>query len=178
MLTLDLKKSNANETVHGKLILNITTNINAPIRNGTNTLVPGTNSQTNASSSSLITNDLSSRNTSPTTAAAATNSSTTANATNTATPATAATSTTPPTAAAAGAASSSSASANANQDDRNDLPPGYDYTFLDYHCNGYSFGLIMGLDGKDVWIILVDLTMWITIQEQPLGNAHRKLMNE
>ncbi|KAJ8656091.1 hypothetical protein O0I10_008315 [Lichtheimia ornata] len=126
MLTLDLKKSNANETVHGKLILNITTNINAPIRNGTNTLVPGTNSQTNASSSSLITNDLSSRNTSPTTAAAATNSSTTANATNTATPATAATSTTPPTAAAAGAASSSSASANANQDDRNDLPPGWE----------------------------------------------------
>lgn len=123
MLTLDLKKSNANETVHGKLILNITTNINAPIRNGTNTLVPGTNSQTNASSSSLITNDLSSRNTSPTTAAAATNSSTTANATNTATTATA----TPPSTTTAAATSSSSASANANQDDRNDLPPGYDY---------------------------------------------------
>ncbi|KAG0189331.1 hypothetical protein DFQ28_003532 [Apophysomyces sp. BC1034] len=42
MLNLDLKKSNANETVHGKLILNLSTNVNAPIRNGTNTLAPGT----------------------------------------------------------------------------------------------------------------------------------------
>ncbi|KAI7884433.1 HECT-domain-containing protein [Lichtheimia hyalospora FSU 10163] len=122
MLTLDLKKSNANETVHGKLILNITTNINAPIRNGTNTLVPGTNSQTNASSSSLITNDHSSRNTSPTTATAATNSSSAANVTNTATTATATTTTT----TGAAAASSSSATANANQDDRSDLPPGWE----------------------------------------------------
>lgn len=39
MLTLDLKKSNNHDTVQGKLILNISTNINAPIRNGTNTLV-------------------------------------------------------------------------------------------------------------------------------------------
>ncbi|KAI8326953.1 hypothetical protein EDC96DRAFT_555998 [Choanephora cucurbitarum] len=38
MLTLDLKKSNNNETVQGKLILNISTNVNAPIRNGMNTL--------------------------------------------------------------------------------------------------------------------------------------------
>ncbi|KAF7723562.1 E3 ubiquitin-protein ligase pub1 [Apophysomyces ossiformis] len=44
MLNLDLKKSNANETVHGKLILNLSTNVNAPIRNGTNTLAPGTQS--------------------------------------------------------------------------------------------------------------------------------------
>ncbi|GAN03456.1 ubiquitin-protein ligase [Mucor ambiguus] len=38
MLTLDLKKSNNHDTIQGKLILNISTNINAPIRNGTNTL--------------------------------------------------------------------------------------------------------------------------------------------
>ncbi|CDS12341.1 Putative E3 ubiquitin-protein ligase [Lichtheimia ramosa] len=121
MLTLDLKKSNANETVHGKLILNITTNINAPIRNGTNTLVPGTNSQTNASSSSLITNDHSSRNTSPTATNSSTAAAATANATNTIATATATTTT-----ALASAATTSSASANANQDDRNDLPPGWE----------------------------------------------------
>ncbi|KAL0092500.1 E3 ubiquitin-protein ligase RSP5 [Phycomyces blakesleeanus] len=49
MLNLDLKKSNANETVHGKLILNLSTNVNAPIRNGTNTLAPGTTSQATTS---------------------------------------------------------------------------------------------------------------------------------
>ncbi|KAI8647384.1 E3 ubiquitin-protein ligase RSP5 [Parasitella parasitica] len=38
MLTLDLKKSNSHDTVQGKLILNVSTNVNAPIRNGTNTL--------------------------------------------------------------------------------------------------------------------------------------------
>jgi E3 ubiquitin-protein ligase NEDD4 len=38
MLTLDLKKSNNHDTIQGKLILNISTNVNAPIRNGTNTL--------------------------------------------------------------------------------------------------------------------------------------------
>lgn len=30
MLTKDLKKSNANEVVHGKLIINLTTNVSAP----------------------------------------------------------------------------------------------------------------------------------------------------
>ncbi|KAG1065748.1 hypothetical protein G6F41_009017 [Rhizopus arrhizus] len=40
MLTLELKKSNANDAVHGKLILNLSTNVNAPIRNGTDTLAP------------------------------------------------------------------------------------------------------------------------------------------
>ena len=30
MLTRDLKKSNANEVVHGKLIINLTTNVNTP----------------------------------------------------------------------------------------------------------------------------------------------------
>ncbi|KAI8381605.1 uncharacterized protein BYT42DRAFT_598307 [Radiomyces spectabilis] len=55
MLILDLKKSNANETVHGKLILNVSTNVNVPIRNGTNTLAPGTQpSLLNASQSSLV----------------------------------------------------------------------------------------------------------------------------
>jgi E3 ubiquitin-protein ligase NEDD4 len=53
MLTLDLKKSNGNETVHGKLILNISTNVNAPIRNGTNTLAPALNNSINGSSTSL-----------------------------------------------------------------------------------------------------------------------------
>jgi E3 ubiquitin-protein ligase NEDD4 len=53
MLTLDLKKSNGNETVHGKLILNISTNVNAPIRNGTNTLAPALNNNINGSSTSL-----------------------------------------------------------------------------------------------------------------------------
>ncbi|KAI8342036.1 E3 ubiquitin-protein ligase RSP5 [Chlamydoabsidia padenii] len=54
MLTLDLKKSNGNETVHGKLILNVSTNINTPIRSGTNnTLAPASNNTTNTSSASL-----------------------------------------------------------------------------------------------------------------------------
>lgn len=66
MLTLELKKSNANEAVHGKLILNLSTNINAPIRNGTDTLAPSSsnttaennNQSTNISSSnSSSTND-------------------------------------------------------------------------------------------------------------------------
>ncbi|KAI8973593.1 hypothetical protein BDF20DRAFT_883202 [Mycotypha africana] len=43
MLTLDLKKSNNHDTIQGKLILNISTNVNVPIRNGTNTLVASTN---------------------------------------------------------------------------------------------------------------------------------------
>lgn len=42
MLTLDLKKSNNQDVIQGKLILNISTNVNAPIRNGTNTLTPTT----------------------------------------------------------------------------------------------------------------------------------------
>lgn len=41
MLTLELKKSNTNEAVHGKLILNLSTNVNVPIRNGTDTLAAG-----------------------------------------------------------------------------------------------------------------------------------------
>ncbi|KAI9276603.1 hypothetical protein BY458DRAFT_505502 [Sporodiniella umbellata] len=45
MLTLELKKSNNQDTIQGKLILNLSTNINAPIRNGTNTLTPGSSTQ-------------------------------------------------------------------------------------------------------------------------------------
>ncbi|ORX44255.1 HECT-domain-containing protein [Hesseltinella vesiculosa] len=56
MLTLDLKKSNGNEAVHGKLILNISTNVNTPIRNGANTLAPINNNHANTSSSNLSTN--------------------------------------------------------------------------------------------------------------------------
>ncbi|CAO3673596.1 unnamed protein product [Umbelopsis vinacea] len=40
MLTLELKKSTGNETVHGKLIVNLSTNVNAPARNGNNTIMP------------------------------------------------------------------------------------------------------------------------------------------
>jgi E3 ubiquitin-protein ligase NEDD4 len=50
MLTLDLKKSNNHDTIQGKLILNLSTNINAPIRNGTNTLASGSSSIQNISS--------------------------------------------------------------------------------------------------------------------------------
>lgn len=50
MLTLELKKSNTNEAVHGKLILNLSTNVNVPIRNGTDTLAAGSASATAASS--------------------------------------------------------------------------------------------------------------------------------
>ncbi|KAK4510312.1 uncharacterized protein ATC70_004742 [Mucor velutinosus] len=58
MLTLDLKKSNNHDTIQGKLILNISTNVNAPIRNGTNTLVSTSRSSVarNASSHSIETN--------------------------------------------------------------------------------------------------------------------------
>lgn len=55
MLTLDLKKSNGNDVVSGKLIFNLSTNVNAPIRNGTNTLAPNVANRAslNASSTSL-----------------------------------------------------------------------------------------------------------------------------
>jgi E3 ubiquitin-protein ligase NEDD4 len=63
MLTLELKKSNTNEAVHGKLILNLSTNVNVPIRNGTDTLAPvATAAVTNASSSTTPTNDRSTNN--------------------------------------------------------------------------------------------------------------------
>ncbi|KAI8983859.1 hypothetical protein BDB01DRAFT_790372 [Pilobolus umbonatus] len=39
MLTLELKKSNTNEAVHGKIILSLSTNVKAPIRNGSDTIV-------------------------------------------------------------------------------------------------------------------------------------------
>ncbi|CAO3643868.1 unnamed protein product [Mucor fragilis] len=57
MLTLDLKKSNNHDTIQGKLILNISTNVNAPIRNGTNTLASTSRSSVarNASSHSVET---------------------------------------------------------------------------------------------------------------------------
>ncbi|KAG1083922.1 hypothetical protein G6F42_022011 [Rhizopus arrhizus] len=57
MLTLDLKKSNNHDTIQGKLILNISTNVNAPIRNGTNTLTSTSHSSVvrNASSNSVET---------------------------------------------------------------------------------------------------------------------------
>lgn len=48
MLTLDLKKSNNLDTIQGKLILNISTNVNAPIRNGTNTLTSATSQSSNS----------------------------------------------------------------------------------------------------------------------------------
>lgn len=103
MLTLDLKKSNANENVHGKLILNISTNVNMPIRNGTNTLVPGTHNAS-SSTSSLSRTGAQTSTERPTSSASAVASSS-AN-------------------VAAAAATSSSAAAASHTDDRNDLPPG------------------------------------------------------
>jgi E3 ubiquitin-protein ligase NEDD4 len=52
MLTLDLKKSNNSDIIQGKLILNVSSNVNAPIRNGTNTLAPGSASRQPSTSSS------------------------------------------------------------------------------------------------------------------------------
>ncbi|KAI7905858.1 uncharacterized protein BX663DRAFT_549000 [Cokeromyces recurvatus] len=68
MLTLELKKSNTNEAVHGKLILNLSTNVNVPIRNGTDTLAPGTaqsittttDNNTSSTSSTTINNNITS----------------------------------------------------------------------------------------------------------------------
>ncbi|KAH8554240.1 hypothetical protein BGW37DRAFT_483956 [Umbelopsis sp. PMI_123] len=58
MLTLELKKTTGNETVHGKLIINLSTNVNTPARNGNNTIVPS-NAQLTPSppSSSSLTRD-------------------------------------------------------------------------------------------------------------------------
>lgn len=55
MLTLELKKSTGNETVHGKLIINLSTNVNAPARNGNNAIQPSNAqlSPSHPSSSSL-----------------------------------------------------------------------------------------------------------------------------
>lgn len=57
MLTLDLKKSNNHDTIQGKLILNISTNVNAPIRNGANTLASNSRNSVprNASNQSVDT---------------------------------------------------------------------------------------------------------------------------
>jgi E3 ubiquitin-protein ligase NEDD4 len=55
MLTRDLKKSNANEVVHGKLIINLTTNVSTPASHPGvqgNMLPPTTNHNRNPSSSS------------------------------------------------------------------------------------------------------------------------------
>ncbi|KAG2180753.1 hypothetical protein INT44_003760 [Umbelopsis vinacea] len=62
MLTLELKKSTGNETVHGKLIINLSTNVNAPARNGNNAIAPS-NSQLTPSqpSSSSLAREESSR---------------------------------------------------------------------------------------------------------------------
>ncbi|CAO3616607.1 unnamed protein product [Cunninghamella blakesleeana] len=101
MLTLDLKKSNGNETVHGKLILNISTNVNAPIRNGVNTLAPTLNNSANASSTSLSRQS----NAEPSSSAAAA----AATATNTST-----------------ATTSNNTSTNRTDDRHPDLPPGWE----------------------------------------------------
>lgn len=55
MLTRDLKKSNANEVVHGKLIINLTTNVSSPASHPGvqgNMRPPSTNHNRNPSSSS------------------------------------------------------------------------------------------------------------------------------
>ncbi|KAI7874368.1 HECT-domain-containing protein [Lichtheimia hyalospora FSU 10163] len=114
MMTLDLKKSNANETVHGKLILNISTNVNAPIRNGTNTLVPGTH--TAASTSSPHPNTSTSSLSQSTSNDQRISSSTTSPSV----PPAAVTTTTNPT------STSATSSRNNTHEERNDLPPGWE----------------------------------------------------
>ncbi|KAM3583603.1 hypothetical protein VKS41_004508 [Umbelopsis sp. WA50703] len=52
MLTLELKKSTGSETVHGKLIINLSTNVNAPARNGNNTSVPSNTQSTSSQAAS------------------------------------------------------------------------------------------------------------------------------
>ncbi|CDS04104.1 Putative E3 ubiquitin-protein ligase [Lichtheimia ramosa] len=116
MMTLDLKKSNANETVHGKLILNISTNVNAPIRNGTNTLVPGTHTAA-ASSSSPQPNT----STSSLSQSTSNDQRVSSSATSPSVPPAAVTTTTNPT-----ATSATSSSRNNTHEERNDLPPGWE----------------------------------------------------
>ncbi|KAI8378514.1 hypothetical protein BD560DRAFT_389578 [Blakeslea trispora] len=72
MLTLDLKKSNNNETVQGKLILNISTNVNAPIRNGMNTLASSSRPVAESSSATTPTPSHPSTPTTPITTATTT----------------------------------------------------------------------------------------------------------
>lgn len=114
MMTLDLKKSNANETVHGKLILNISTNVNAPIRNGTNTLVPGTHTAASTSSPQPNTS------TSSLSQATSNDQRVSSSATSPSVPPAAVTTTTNPTSTTA----TSSSARNNTHDERNDLPPG------------------------------------------------------
>lgn len=60
MLTLELKKSNNQDVIQGKLILNISTNVTAPIRNGNNTITATSSSGGGSSSSrGTITRDAS-----------------------------------------------------------------------------------------------------------------------
>jgi E3 ubiquitin-protein ligase NEDD4 len=55
MITLDLKKSNNQDIIQGKLILNISTNVNVPIRNGTNTLAASSRGSLASSSTAAST---------------------------------------------------------------------------------------------------------------------------
>ena len=112
MLTLDLNKSNANVSVHGKIILNISTNVNVPIRNGTNTLVPGThNSSLNGSSTSLS-------------RPAATAQASSAAAVTSEQPPQISVPSSSPAAATNNSQSQNNTSSNTNSDDRSDLPAG------------------------------------------------------
>ncbi|RHZ66601.1 hypothetical protein Glove_306g8 [Diversispora epigaea] len=57
MLTKDLKKSNANEVVHGKLILNLSTNVNSPpVHPGVPGIHPPNHHRSNSSDSTSISN--------------------------------------------------------------------------------------------------------------------------
>ncbi|KAI7860984.1 E3 ubiquitin-protein ligase RSP5 [Circinella umbellata] len=117
MLTLDLNKSNANVSVHGKIILNISTNVNVPIRNGTNTLVPGThNTSLNGSSTSL------SRSTTAQAASSSSAAISTAAITSEQPPQISV----PSSSTAAATNNSQNALSNSNSDDRSDLPAGWE----------------------------------------------------
>ncbi|KAI8967641.1 hypothetical protein BDF20DRAFT_900412 [Mycotypha africana] len=113
MLTLDLKKSNANENVHGKLILNLSTNVNVPIRNGTDTLAPGTAGALTSSAHHSRTPSTSSHHNNDTTNTSSSHMNTTAN--NAEQQATSSSSTATP-------SSAQQPQSNANDD----LPPGWE----------------------------------------------------
>jgi E3 ubiquitin-protein ligase NEDD4 len=66
MLTLELKKSTGSETVHGKLIINLSTNVNAPARNGNNIVPSNTQSTSSQAASTSAPRDEPSRLSVPT----------------------------------------------------------------------------------------------------------------
>ncbi|KAI9344444.1 E3 ubiquitin-protein ligase RSP5 [Pilaira anomala] len=111
MLTLELKKSNTNEAVHGKLILNLSTNVNVPIRNGQDTLAAGSAASASAAAAAAAA------------ASSSANSTTTTTTTTTTTPTTI---TPTPLSHQDHPPSHTPADSNTNISDTNDLPQGWE----------------------------------------------------